>query len=416
MFTRIPMFQNKGVGAYKPGLDRVKALAEVFGNPQQSIRSIHVAGTNGKGSTSSMLASVLQSHGLKVGLFTSPHLIDFRERIRINGKMIDKDDVVDFIIRYRSLDSDIDPSFFELTTVMALDYFARSNVDVAVIEVGLGGRLDSTNIIKPLVSVITNISLDHTALLGNTLEQIATEKAGIIKQKTPVVIGNADDPAVRSVFENKTRECNSPIVFAKDSPAFTQYFKDGNVIHYHTLDYGIIASDLYGEYQPENVNTALHVLPLLPWKLNNEAIANGFANVCGFTGLQGRWSVASNNPHTITDTGHNEGGWQYLGPRLTKMADEGPLGIVIGFVNDKDISHIIDKLPRKAKYYFTAPSVERARPADSLRDLAAEAGIVGRTFPTVKDAWEAAAHELPAGGTIFVGGSTFVVADFYASL
>lgn len=416
MFDQVPMFQNVGAGAYKPGLERVEALAEAFGNPHRRFPTIHVAGTNGKGSTASLLASVLTSAGKKTGLFTSPHLVDFRERIRIDGEMITKEEVVDFIDRYRSLRGLPEPSFFELTTVMAFDHFARHGVDAAVIEVGLGGRLDSTNIITPLVSVITNISLDHTALLGDTTAQIAREKAGIIKEGVPVVIGRADESDVHAVFAAKAAEMHAPITFAAESPAFSRADRaDGRII-YRGTPWGDIESPLTGDCQPENANTVFHTLGLLGDTADRKAVAAGFRDVERLSGLQGRWMTVGGHPLTICDTGHNPGGWAYLGPRLREMASEGPLEVVIGFVNDKDISHILNELPKTASYRFTQPSVRRGRPAAEVAEAAAAFGLHGETYADVAGAYRAAAEAAGADGRVFVGGSTFVVADLLNSL
>lgn len=395
MFEQVPMFQNEGAGAYKPGLERVLALSEAFGNPHLALKCVHVAGTNGKGSTSSLIASSLQESGLKTGLFTSPHLIDFRERIRIDGQMISKAEVVDFIERYRAMNLPIEPSFFELTTVMAFEWFAKQKVDVAVIEVGLGGRLDSTNIITPAVSVITNISLDHTALLGHTPAEIAREKGGIIKSGIPVVIGHAEGD-VRKVFAEIAKERGAEIIFAEDSPIKTP------------------TCPLTGDCQLENTNTAMHALRLL--NVNKNTIERGFANVLENSGLMGRWMVVGQNPTVVCDTGHNPGGWDFLGPRLKKIADEGTLRMVIGFVNDKDINTILAMMPRNAKYYFCSPSVKRGRPAAELEAEAARHGLTGRVFDTVDEAFAAAKADASATDTIFVGGSTFVVADLLKTL
>lgn len=414
LFEQIPTFQNVGAGAYKPGLERALSLAAAFGNPHRRLRTIHVAGTNGKGSTSSDIAAVLTAAGYRTALFTSPHLVDFRERIRIDGHMIPREDVLDFIRRYRAMDDIIEPSFFELTTVMAFDWFARSKVDFAVIEAGLGGRLDSTNIITPLVSVITNISLDHTALLGDTPEAIASEKAGIIKPGVPVVVGHATG-TVRRVFEEQAARAGAPIIFAEDSPIVISAScgMDSNI--YHTLR-GDFSSPLSGECQVENTSTALNALAQLPVDISDEAIARGMENVCLFTGLTGRWTVVNRSPLTIADTGHNPGGWEYLGRRLHDAATSRPLSVVLGFVNDKDISHILDRLPRNARYYFTRPAVKRGRPAADVAEAAAAFGLHGDVFDTVADAFSAAHREASADTMIFVGGSSYVVADFLSGI
>lgn len=414
MFEQVPMFQNVGAGAYKPGLDTIRALCHALGDPQEKFISVHVGGTNGKGSTSSLIASVLTEDGHRTGLYTSPHLVDFRERIRVNGKMIPEEAVVDFIDRYRALGIGIEPSFFELTTAMAFDWFARCGCDIAVIEVGLGGRLDSTNIITPAVSVITNISLDHTALLGSTEPEIAAEKAGIIKPGVPAVIGRADGE-VRRVFERKAEQAPTTIDFAQDHPAYSQAVDDGDHIIYIGTAAGRLQCPLTGDCQRENANTALTALAAIPG-VSAEAVCRGFENVLVNTGLTGRWTIAGTNPTVICDTGHNPGGWQWLAPRLQKIADSGDtLHMVIGFVNDKDISTILDMMPRNARYYFATPSVRRGRQADDLRSHASEHGLAGQAYASVGEAVTAARKAAAPSDTIFVGGSTFVVADFLAN-
>ncbi len=410
LFTQIPMFQQVGASAYKPGLERVTALSEAFGGPHRRLRCIHVAGTNGKGSTASTTAAVLQSAGLRTGLFTSPHLVDFRERIRINGEMISKTEVIDFISRYRAMKLGIEPSFFELTTIMAFDHFARHGIDIAVIEAGLGGRLDSTNIISPDLCVITNISLDHTALLGHTPEAIATEKAGIIKPGVPVIIGHAEAD-VRKVFADKAKAEKAPITFAKDSPAYTAAERTDDAIIYHGTHWGDISSELTGDCQPENANTVFHTLRHIPG-ITDTAVREGFAHVCRLTGLTGRWTILRHDPLVICDTGHNPGGWKYIAPRLADMASHGPLNIVIGVVSDKDADSILAMLPRNATYYFVKPSVPRGRDAADLRDRAASFGLHGEAYPTVAQGFAAAQLN---GANTFVGGSNFVIADLLAT-
>ena len=412
------MFQNIGAGAYKPGLQGVEALSEAFGNPHRGLRCVHIAGTNGKGSTASLLAAVLQSAGLKVGLFTSPHLIDFRERIRVNGAMISREDVADFVERYQAMarahrfDRVAKPSFFELTTVMAFEHFSRQGVDIAVIEVGLGGRLDSTNIITPMLSVITNISLDHTALLGDTQEAIAAEKAGIIKPGVAAVVGEAEG-AVRSVFEQKARDCDAPIVFAQDHIAYSSYEHTDTEIVYHGTPYGALSCPLCGDCQVRNAATVLTAIGLLAQQLTitADAVREGFANVTTLTGLAGRWMTLAERPRVICDTGHNPGGWQYLAEQIRRLP--GHRHIVLGFVSDKDISFIFGLLPQEGSvsYYFVAPSVKRARSAAELQREARSHGFEGAVYDTVAQGYEAALSAASADDSVFVGGSTFVVAD-----
>lgn len=405
----MPMFQNVGADAYKPGLDNVLRLSEAFGNPHLRLRTIHVGGTNGKGSTSSLLASVMTESGLRTGLFTSPHLVDFRERMRIDGKMIPHACVVDFIDRFRNMHLDFEPSFFELTTVMAFEWFARSGVDIAVIEVGLGGRLDSTNIITPEISVITNISLDHTALLGHTPEAIAREKAGIIKAGIPAIIGHAEG-GVREVFRRRAAEAGAPIIFAEDNRLYDSMSIDDGLLVYNGTPWGNVASPLTGDCQAENANTVFNALKLLNIS-DDAAVSRGFVKVIENTGLMGRWTTLSNNPRVICDTGHNVGGWEWLAPRLASFAESGRLHMVIGFVNDKDVSTILGMMPKNARYYFCTPSVRRGRNGADLQALAAEYGLISQAYDSVAEGYEAARTSATADGTIFVGGSTFVVAD-----
>ena len=410
LFAQVPAFHREGAAAYKPGLERIATLCRALGNPQTRFKAVHVGGTNGKGSVSSMIASVLTEAGNKVGLFTSPHLVDFRERFRINGEMITREEVLDFLDRYRALGLDIEPSFFELTTAMAFDWFARRGVDWAVIEVGLGGRLDSTNIIYPRLSVITNISLDHTALLGDTPEQIATEKAGIIKENVPVVIGRAEGEVMK-VFNHTAAQRFALARFAHNIPAFTSVENHGTHLLYRGTVWGDIVSPLTGDCQPENVNTVLYALAFLPG-LTRDDVARGMERVIENSGLAGRWMTVSHSPLTICDTAHNPGGWEILGPQLQRLSEHHNLNMVIGFVADKDLDSILDYLPRNARYYFTQPSTPRARDAQSTAEACRFHGLQGDVFPSVNEAYKAAADAAGETGAVFVGGSTFVVADF----
>ena len=411
LYTSMPMFQRVGASAYKPGLDTVKLLDEKFGNPHRRYKTIHIAGTNGKGSTAHTLAAILQSAGYRVGLYTSPHLVDFRERIRVNGAMISHEAVVDFVKRYRAMSLDCHPSFFELTMTMAFEYFAKENVDIAVIETGLGGRLDSTNIITPILSIITNISFDHTAFLGETLESIANEKAGIIKRSVPVVIGEAQG-GVRDVFKQKATQQNSPIFFAEDNMTFKNVETLNDGLLYRGTQYGDIVGGLMGDCQPKNAATILTALPLLEKcgiEISVEAVREGFANVGNITGLMGRWMTLQRNPHVVCDTGHNVGGWEYISRRLHSV--EGTLHMVIGFVNDKDVSHILEMMPKTARYYFTNAQIERAMPVAQLAETATQCDLIGEQYPSVDEAYRAALAKATPSDTIFIGGSTFVVAD-----
>lgn len=416
LFVQVPMFQNLGAGAYKPGLETTLLLADRWGNPHKQLTTIHVGGTNGKGSTASTLSAILQSAGYKVGLYTSPHLVDFRERIRVNGEPVPKEYVVRFVEKYLSQKdlTELHPTFFELSTIMAFAWFAEQKVDVAVIEVGLGGRLDCTNIISPIVSVITNISLDHMALLGDTEAKIAAEKAGIIKEGVPVIIGSAEGEVLK-VFEDKASETGSALTLASADKGYQTAIMHNDGIDYIGTEWGDIRGELCGDCQRENAATVLaalkHITPHFP-KIDAEAVKQGFANVCRFTGLAGRWTELQSIPvRILCDTGHNIGGWRWLGPALEKISTDSNLHMVIGFVNDKDVTAIMGKMPRNARYYFATPSVARGRDAASTAQTAAEAGLHGDTYETVAAAFAAAESASKAGDTIFVGGSTFVVAD-----
>ena len=397
LYSAAPLFQNIGAGAYKEGLSTTKALDEYFGHPHTKFKTIHVGGTNGKGSTSHSIAAVLQSAGYKVGLFTSPHLVDFRERIRVNGEMMAEEYVVDFVANHRHFFEPLYPSFFELTTALAFKYFAEQKVDIAVIEVGLGGKLDCTNIISPLLSIITNISFDHTQFLGSTLTDIAREKAGIIKPNTPVVIGEHGDES-DYVFIERAEQLNATLYFAEEKEL---YFEKSHF-------------QLKGDCQEKNLRTICTALEILQKQLNISAehIHQGLSHVCDLTHLMGRWQTLSDTPLTICDTGHNIGGWQYLAPRLQKFVDEGrQLHIVFGMVNDKDITHVVALLPKQAHYYFTQASVNRALPAEKLMEIATNFNLKGSTFADVKEAHQAALNNASPEDVIFIGGSTFVVAD-----
>lgn len=411
------MFQRIGADAYKPGLDTSRRLDDLFGNPHRNYKTIHIAGTNGKGSVAHTLASVLQKSGYKVGLYTSPHLIDFRERIRINGEMIPKANVTNFVDRYLSCHFDGHPSFFELTMMMAFDYFSQEKVDIAVIEVGLGGRLDSTNIITPILSVITNISFDHTQFLGDTLPKIAFEKAGIIKHRIPVVIGEAEGD-VRDVFANVAQTNEAPIIFAQDNPQVESFGRLGNYLNLKTKQFGNIEDELTGECQIHNANTILHAISSLKelgLNITDNAVKEGFHNVCQISGLKGRWMEINDKPRVICDTGHNIGGFTYIVHQL-KNENYTNLHIIIGFVNDKDIDHILEILPRNAKYYFTQASIPRALNCDTLSNKASEKGLYGGTFKSVVSAYQDAINKCADTDMVYIGGSTFVVADILSYL
>lgn len=398
LFAQLPMFHRIGAAAYKADLDTTIALCTLLGNPQESFRSVHVAGTNGKGSVSHMLASIFQEHGMKTGLFTSPHLKDFRERIRINGRMIPKQEVTNFIARNKLSFESLHPSFFEMTAGLAFDHFAREKVDIAVIETGLGGRLDSTNIITPLLSVITNISRDHMQFLGDTLEKIAAEKAGIIKIGIPVVIGETQDE-VMHVFQKRAAELHAPILFAD------QHVKAGEEI--------LSASPLKGYYQRKNITTvlgAIRVLNNTGMNIPENIVQRGIRHVVRNTRLAGRWQILAHRPLTICDTGHNEAGIRFVLEQIRDTPHE-VLHFVFGMVSDKEPGKILSLLPQDARYYFCKPDIPRGLDAGELAKMAAGAGLLGTVHGSVAEALAAARANANAHDMIFIGGSTFVVAE-----
>lgn len=413
LYNQMPAYQRVGQSAYKEGLDNSLALDTYFEYPHRSYRTIHVAGTNGKGSTSHLLAAVLNKAGYKVGLYTSPHLIDFRERIRVNGEMIDKQFVVDFVKNHREAFEPIMPSFFELTMEMAFLYFKHCEIDVAIVETGLGGRLDSTNIILPNLSIITNIGFDHIQYLGNTLPKIAAEKAGIIKPNTPVVIGEIENEEVRAVFAAKAEQENATIVFAEESmDNFTsEISKDGWILNNDS--YQNLRSELGGWVQNKNartVLTAIHELMKMDYKIPNQAVYQGFANVVELTGLMGRWQTLQENPKVVCDTGHNDHGVRYIVEQLGMESYE-TLHIVFGVANDKDSAAILSILPKSAVYYFTQASIERALDVNILAETALQFDLKGDKYNTVELAMKAAKENANKNDFIFIGGSSFVVAD-----
>ncbi len=418
LYLQTPQFQSIGAAAYKPGLQTVTDLAKAFGNPYKDYPVVHVAGTNGKGSTSHTIAAVLQSAGYKVGLYTSPHLVDFRERMRINGEMIPREEVARFVEGYinSGLGNVLRPSFFELTTVMAFDWFSRCKVDVAVIEVGLGGRLDSTNIVDAQLSVITNISFDHMAQLGSTLEEIAREKAGIMRPGIPVVIGEQKENVILEFLKDSACRRGAVPCVVKDlfhDVAFRNTSR--GMLEICGTEFGDLEYQLTGDCQMENsltVLAALQELKRLGWKIHDDSVRDGFSHVCDYTGLMGRWMRISDAPLTVCDTGHNEGGWEYLAPQLERLPR--PLTVVLGFVNDKDTSHIFPLLPHDAYYIFTNADIPRALPAKALAEAASGEGYKGVAVAGVMNAYDRALGTSPA--SIFIGGSTFVVADLLKGL
>ena len=420
MFSQLPMFHRIGAAAYKADLTNTIALCSAAGNPQDHFKTIHIAGTNGKGSVSNMLASVLQEMGLRTGLYTSPHLKDFRERIRVNGRMISQKNVIGFIREYKQEIDLIRPSFFEMTVAMAFDHFKKEGIDIAVIETGLGGRLDSTNIISPLVSVITNISYDHMQFLGDTLDKIAWEKAGIIKPGIPVVIGESQEK-IREIFVQKCLDSGSEMLFADElfqAVSVSGAWTGGNKLLIDVLRKGKpfirqIASPLPGNYQLKNIVTLmgtcelLHKSGIMPGK---EIIQRGIEKVLINTGFAGRWQVLNESPLTICDTGHNEAGLKEVLDQIKQIPFK-VLHFVFGVVNDKQIGHILDMLPRHAVYYFCKADIPRALDAAELKIEAGKKGLSGSAYTSVKAALETAQKNAGKDDLVFIGGSTFVVAE-----
>lgn len=412
LFNCAPPFQQVGGAAYKEGLANSIALDDHAGNPHRKFRTIHVAGTNGKGSCSHTLAATLQAAGYKVGLYTSPHLIDFRERIRVNGVPASKEFVVEWVKNERPFFEPLCPSFFELTTAMAFSYFAREAVDVAVIEVGLGGRLDCTNIITPDLCIITNISPDHVQFLGNSLASIASEKAGIIKPATPVVIGETT-PETREIFTQKAAQEQAPIIFAEENSLIKNATPTVTGYRYETTLFGTIDGELGGDYQVKNANTILNAIVRLiglGYNISEESIRKGFSTVCATTGLMGRWQILGTQPKTMCDAGHNIGGIKYIVNQL-KREKYATLRIVFGMVNDKEIDEVLAMMPKDATYYFTQASIRRALPAEEMQKKAARYGLIGKSYPSVKSALQAAQSDASTDDFIFIGGSCFIVAD-----
>jgi len=428
LFNQTANYERQGTSGYKEGLDNMLALDEHLGHPHRKFRSIHVAGTNGKGSVSHTLAAQLQLCGYKVGLYTSPHLLDFRERIRVDGQPVSEEFVTQFIDNESNLLATLKPSFFEITTAMAFQYFAEQNVDIAIIEVGLGGRLDSTNIITPILGIITNVSLDHTQLLGNTIEEIAREKAGIMKKGVTCLIGEWT-PETRAIYDEVAKEKGAIVAYAEPPAVLSsEPSPDGQGILYHTSAGISFKGELTGTYQEKNTNTILHSLQLLMKAgylcdlSNAENIPNiqiemttAFNSVSKLTGLQGRWQTVREKPTVVCDTGHNPGAWEYLSKQLDHVACN-KMHIIYGVMEDKDIYTIMQMLPKKAQYYWTKGSTKRAFPETSLKVFGEQFGLAGDCYPDAPTAYEAALSAAEPNDFIFVGGSTYVVADFLKTL
>jgi len=416
LFSRLPMFTRVGASAFKKDLSNTIALLSILGNPERKFKSIHIAGTNGKGSSSHMLAAILQAQGYKTGLYTSPHLRDFRERIRINGEMISEEEVIEFTETMKTAMSDIAPSFFEMTVAMAFDHFVKNEVDIAIIETGMGGRLDSTNVIEPELSLITNIGLDHMEFLGNDLPSIAGEKAGIIKNDTPVVIGKTQ-PETEEVFQRKAEQAKASIFFA-DQLWNIEFQKRDESYQYFTVQNGdsspfALKLDLLGSYQKANlpgVLEAIKQLNQLDWVIDQRAMINGLQQVKSSTGLMGRWQILSTQPRIICDTGHNEDGIKEVLGMLANESYE-HLHVVIGMVGDKEVDKVLQLFPTDATYYFTQAAIPRAMPVDTLYEKAQAYRLHGNSYYQVSKALEAAKNAVGKNDLIFVGGSTFVVAE-----
>lgn len=417
LYARLPMFTRDGASAINPDVDKTLLFCEALGNPHQQFKSIHIAGTNGKGSTSHMMASVFAASGYKTGLYTSPHLVDFRERIRIDGQMMPEQKVIDFINDHLALIEEIKPSFFEVTVAMAFDFFAKEKVDIAIIEVGLGGRLDSTNIINPELCMITNIRMDHMNILGDTLEEIAGEKAGIIKPNTPVVISERQE-SIQHVFVEKAKENNALLYFANDHYQINGLERKADGLHLSINNKEDNSTkawhlDLAGGYQQKNilgVLCAIDQLREMGFNLPEEQVAYGLSHVQESTGLRGRWQTLSTKPWIICDTGHNEDGIREVLANLATLSYT-QLHFVFGAMRDKDLSHILPQLPKDAIYYFAAPDMPRAMAADQLKELAATFGLQGQSYASISTAFLAAKEASKEKELIFIGGSTFVVAD-----
>lgn len=418
LYNSTPVFEHVGAVAYKEGLQNTLALDKHFNHPHTNFKTIHIAGTNGKGSCSHSLASILQEAGYKVGLYTSPHLVDFRERIRVNGQCISKERVVKFVEDERKFFEPLHPSFFELTTALAFKYFDEQKVDIAIIEVGLGGRLDCTNIISPILSIITNISFDHTQFLGDTLAKIAAEKAGIIKKGVPVIIGEANEET-SPVFQSKANEVNSDIVFAEDNAIVTSSspMADGGR-RYYLSNNSTLVGELSGDYQERNMNTILcacNILKQMNIIKNDDVIAKGLTNICKNTGLLGRWQTIQNNPTVVCDTGHNVGGWNYLAPQI-KRQQCNQLRIVFGMVDDKDINSVMYLLPKNAIYYWTQAESKRSIKAERVAEIAIKHDLRGEIFDNVEVAYTKALQDSNKDDFVFVGGSSYIVADLLTFL
>lgn len=415
IFQAYPMYHKIGSAAYKEGLENIEALMEILDHPERKFKAVHIAGTNGKGSVAHLLASYFQERGCRTGLFTSPHLVDFRERIRLNGQMISEDAVLAFFDKFKTQFDQLEPSFFEMTTALAFYYFAEQKVDVAVIEVGLGGRLDATNVLSPLLSVITNISLEHTQMLGDSIAKIAKEKAGIIKAKTPVVIGEFH-PESFPVFEDIANQKDAPLFLAENNYSFSGNFEDLNVIDVlgNTL-YEHLQMPLQGEYQLKNLKTFLQATEVIEelWPAEKDVVPEAIRNMVSNTGFQGRWQILRKEPLTICDVGHNPGGLRLTTQQLSQYPCR-QLRMVFGMVKDKDVEQVMGMLPKDAEYYVCQAQIERAIPAEEMAERMQQHGLRCRVAGTVADAFRQAHADAAPDDLIFIGGSCFVVGEALA--
>ena len=417
IFKAYPMYHKVGSAAYKEGLENIEALMDIVGNPERRLKAVHIAGTNGKGSVAHLMASYCQERGLKTGLFTSPHLVDFRERIRIDGQMIPEEDVVDFFRLFKPRFDTLEPSFFEMTTALAFYYFAQQDVDVAIIELGLGGRLDCTNVLHPLLSIITNITLEHTKLLGDTIAKIAFEKAGIIKADTPVVVGEFH-PESFPVFTDIANQRNAPLFLAEENYTVAGDLADCTILDFEgKVLYKHLHLPVMGEYQRKNLATFLQAVEVFEqlWPTDKDVLRPAMENMVKNTGLCGRWQVLRRDPLTLCDVGHNPGGLSLTMRQLEAMPCR-QLRMVFGMVNDKDVDHVIPLLPKKAIYYVCRSNNERAIPSAQLAEMLSAHGLNCRTLGTVADAFAAAERDCSPDDILFVGGSCFVVGDLLERL
>ena len=419
LFSQLPMFQRQGAAAYKADLNNTLALMEMLNQPQKEFPAVHIAGTNGKGSSAHMISSILQQQGYNTGLYTSPHLVDFRERIKVNGEMISEEAVVQFVEQYKNRFTKIQPSFFEITFAMALDYFRNEEVDIVVMETGMGGRLDSSNVVEPIVCLITNIGMDHTQFLGDTLLKIAGEKAGIIKNEIPIIIGQKQQ-TIEKVFKEKALQLDAPLIFAEDIVNLESRTSDKKQcfdVKIASRRKGVMCIPLLGKYQKNNLQSVLATIHQIDqqgdFPISDENIRKGLACTVKSTGIQGRWQILSEKPKIICDTGHNEDGLSFVVKQIAAEKYQ-KLHFVLGMVNDKDVERVLSMLPTKASYYYCKANIPRGLPVEDLAKKAKESGLKGNAYTSVNEALQAARANAKVNDLIFIGGSTFVVAEVLA--